>query len=559
MLSALSIRNIVLIESLDLSFSGGLTALTGETGAGKSILLDAFAMALGARGDGSLVRSGATHGQVTAVFDVPETHSVHALLTERGVEADGTLITRRTQSADGRTRAYINDQLVTVELLRRVGSALVEIHGQHDDRAFVDRGTHRDLLDAYGGLDQEKTITARAWENWKAAEAELRTHEEHLEKLRRDADYVHHALAELRELAPQPGEEAALAARRQIMMNSEKIADDLQSAYDAVSNDKSGIASVSAAARRLERQAAQAPEIVEPVVVAFERILIELGEAREAVEGALQKTAFEPRELEAAEERLFALRAAARKHQVAADKLPDLLAHFEQDLEELDADEDRLEVLRKMVGDAAGAYKSAAQVLSECRKCVARKLDAAVMEELAPLKLERAFFITNVRTSDSSEGGRSGLDQVSFDVQTNPGTAPGPIMKTASGGELSRFILALKVVLAARGSAPTLIFDEIDTGLGGATAFAIGERLHRLGQNVQVLAITHAPQVAASADCHMLISKNPVEGGDGETLLTRVTPLDRDHRREEIARMLAGSTITEEARAAATRLIGSGT
>lgn len=558
MLLALSIRDIVLIKSLDLTFNTGLTALTGETGAGKSILLDAFALALGARGDGSLVRSGVAQGQVTAVFDVADTNPAHDILKACAIEAEGTLITRRSQSADGRTRAFINDQPVTVQLLRRVGAALVEIHGQHDDRAFVDIRTHRDLLDAYGGLSQETKIVACAWENWKAAEKALKAHEERIAKIRQDADYVRHALGELSELAPQPGEEAALAVRRQIMMNAEKIADDLQSVLDAVNGDKSGIAAMSAAARRLERQAAQTPEMIEPVTAALERALIGLSEARDVVEDAMRQTAFEPRELEAAEERLFELRAAARKHQVPADKLPELRAHFEQELDRLETGEDQLEDLRQTVNDAAEAYKSAAHILSERRQTEAKKLDAAIMKELGPLKLERANFITEVRPLEQAQGGPSGMDQVSFQVQTNPGTAPGPLMKVASGGELSRFILALKVVLAARGSTPTLIFDEIDTGLGGATASAIGERLHRLGQNVQVLSITHAPQVAATADRHMRISKEPVAGSNGETMVTQVITLDSDHRREEVARMLAGATVTDEARAAAKRLIGGG-
>ncbi|GBF25232.1 DNA repair protein RecN [bacterium MnTg02] len=556
MLLALSIRDIVLIKSLDLTFNTGLTALTGETGAGKSILLDAFALALGARGDGSLVRSGVAQGQVTAVFDVADTHPAHDILKACGIETESTLIARRSQSADGRTRAYINDQPVTVQLLRRVGAALVEIHGQHDDRAFVDSRTHRDLLDAYGGLSQETKIVARAWENWKAAEKALKAHEEQIAKIRQDADYVRHALGELSELAPQPGEEAALAGRRQIMMNAEKIADDLQGVLDAVNGDKSGIAALSAAARRLERQASQTPEMIEPVAAALERALTGLSDARDVVEDAMRQTAFEPCELEAAEERLFELRAAARKHQVPADKLPELRAHFEQELDRLVTGEDQLEELRQTVNDAAEAYKSAALILSKRRQRAAKKLDAAIMKELGPLKLERAKFITEVHPLEPAQGGPSGMDQVSFHVQTNPGTAPGPLMKVASGGELSRFILALKVVLAARGSTPTLIFDEIDTGLGGATASAIGERLHRLGENVQVLSITHAPQVAAAADRHLRISKEPAAGSNGETMVTQVIALDSDHRREEIARMLAGATVTDEARAAAKRLIG---
>ena len=559
MLTALSIENIVLIDRLHLEFGAGLGVLTGETGAGKSILLDAFGLALGSRGEASLVRAGQARGQVTARFDLPESHEAIRWLAENDFDAyaGGELILRRVQQADGRTRAFINDQPVSVQMLRQTGARLVEIHGQHDDRAMTDAATHRRLLDCYGGLTADAEAVRRAWDAWRALEGELAEREAALAQARENAEYLRHTLDELEELAPEEGEEERLAEARQTMMNSEKIATELNAAFESLSGNNGAEERLSSALRRLERFGGG--ELVAPVVEALERVLAEAGEARDTIETALRDCAFSQADLERTEERLFALRALARKHRVTVDELPNLQAEFTKLLDDLAAGESALARLREEVKAARDHYHQLARELSAKRRVAADALDQAVLNELPPLKLEKARFITMLQPIDEDgvEGGPDGLERVSFHVQTNPGTAPGPIIKVASGGELSRFILALKVVLAERGSAPTLIFDEIDTGVGGATAAAIGDRLARLAEGVQVLAVTHAPQVAAHAQAHMRISKEPAPGEQGETMVTRVAPLDEPDRHEEIARMLAGAKVTDEARAAAKRLIGS--
>jgi DNA repair protein RecN (Recombination protein N) len=555
MLAALSIRDIVLIDRLDLEFRPGLCVLTGETGAGKSILLDAFTLAIGGRGDASLVRQGASQGQVTATFDLAADHPVLRLLADNGLEADATLILRRIQSADGRTRAFINDVAVGVQLLREVGRTLVEIHGQHDDRALIDPSGHRDLVDAFGGLSGQAEAVAAAWEAWRSAEDKRARHAAEIASIRANADYVSHALDELVSLDPQTGEEEALASRRQLMMHAEKIAGELNEALDAVQGEGTSGARLAAALRRIERQTGTGGALLASVAEALERVLAETEAARAKIEEALAATAFEPHELERAEERLFALRALARKHRVGVDDLPAFVARLETELAALEQGETRLDELTAASEAARDAYASAASSLSEARKEAAARFDEEVLAELAPLKLDKARLITRIETVSLHDGGPSGIDRVAFFVRTNPGTEPGLLMKVASGGELARVILALKVVLAARGSAPTLVFDEVDAGVGGATAAAVGERLARLGARVQVLAVTHAPQVAALANAHMLIAKEAVHGSQGETMATRVVVLDGERRREEIARMLAGQTITDEARAAADRLM----
>ncbi len=555
MLAALSIRDIVLIDKLDLEFGSGLSALTGETGAGKSILLDAFSLAIGGRGDTSLVRRGAAQGQVTAVFDLPAGHPVFALLADNGIAAEDALILRRVQGADGRSRAFINDASVSVQLLRQIGQALVEIHGQHDDRALIDPSGHRDLVDAFGGLSAEAARVAEAYDTWQQAEAERARHDSEIAASRANADYLSHALEELSQLKPERGEEEALASRRQLMMNAEKIAAELAEALDALQGEGTGGARLAAALRRIERQAAIAGPVLTPVAEALERVLAETNIARAKIEEALGLTAFEPNELERAEERLFALRALARKHKLMVDDLPALVERLETQLAAIDTSEARAGELVKAAQAARQAYETLAAGLSKARQKAAKRLDKEVAGELAPLKLDKASFITQIQTVELGAGGPSGIDRVAFWVRTNPGTEPGPLMKVASGGELARFILALKVVLAARGSAPTLVFDEVDAGVGGATAAAVGERLARLASRVQVLAVTHAPQVAAVANGHLLIAKEAVRGPDGEAMATRVAVLEGEHRREEIARMLAGQTITDEARKAADRLM----
>ena len=550
MLTRLSIRDIVLIERLDIDFAAGLSVLTGETGAGKSILLDAFSLALGARGDAGLVRQGVEQGQVTAAFDIAGDHPAHAVLSANDIAPEDQLILRRVQLADGRTRAFVNDQPVGVQVLRALGAALVEIHGQHDDRALVDAGTHRRLLDAYGGLEGPAGELVRLWDARRMAEEAVAAHRAQIERARREADFLRHAVEELRGLSPQAGEETALATRRTTMMQSEKVAEDLRDALAAVAGPLSPTPTFSSAVRRLERRKVQAPDLIEPAAKALDTALVAIEEARAHLERALVIADHDPQELERIEERLFALRGAARKYNVPVDDLAALAARYDSELALIDAGAEQLAKLEKSARAAEGAYRDAAATLSQKRKKAAEKLDKAVNAELKPLKLERAKFSTN---QEEVEPGPHGNDRIEFWVQTNPGTRPGPMMKVASGGELARFMLAFKVVLADRGSAPTLVFDEIDTGVGGAVADAIGMRLARLGGQVQVLSVTHAPQVAARADHHYLISKDALD--KGKRVATRVTELSSERRREEIARMLAGAEITAEARAAAERLI----
>ena len=552
MLARLSIRDIVLIDRLDIDFASGLSVLTGETGAGKSILLDAFALALGARGDVALVRQGAEQGQVTAAFELPSGHPVRALMAGNDIPAEDELILRRVQFADGRTRAFVNDQPVSVQALKALGTALVEIHGQHDERALVDAATHRRLLDAFAALESEAAEVERRWDERRVREAEVATHRAEVERAQREADFLRHAVEELRRLAPEPAEETALAEKRTAMMQAEKVAGDLRDAHEAVAGAQSPVPALSAAVRRLERRTVQAPALIEPAVKALDQALTALDDARAHLDTALRAADHDPRELERIEERLFGLRAAARKYNVPVDGLNALAARYAADLGLIDAGAERLAALEAAARDAAARYRTAATALSDQRKRAAEKLDQAVNSELNPLKLERAKFSTEIATEPEA-GGPHGIDRIEFWVQTNPGTRPGPLMKVASGGELARFLLALKVVLADRGSAPTLVFDEIDTGVGGAVADAIGLRLARLGRRAQVIAVTHAPQVAARADRHYLISKSALD--KGKRVATRVAEVAADHRREEIARMLAGAEITAEARAAAERLI----
>ncbi len=552
MLSRLSIRDIVLIERLDIDFAEGLAVLTGETGAGKSILLDAFALALGARGDQSLVRHGIEQGQVIATFDVARDHPARALLQENDIAAEDEFILRRVQFADGRTRAFINDQPVSVQVLKQVGAALVEIHGQHDERALVDAATHRRLLDAFAGLDADAGTVAALWEARRLAAVAADTHREQVERAKREGDWLRHAVDELTRLAPQAGEETALAERRSAMMQAEKVADDLRDANEVIAGANSSVPALAGVIRRLERRSPQAPQLVEPAVHALEVALSALEETRGHLEAALRSANADPAELERIEERLFALRAAARKYNVPVDDLAALARKYHDDVALIDAGEEQLKTLEQAAREADADYRIAAVALSKARTKAASALDKAVNGELKPLKLERAKFSTQI-DSDAAAAGPNGIDRVEFWVQTNPGTKPGPLMKVASGGELARFLLALKVVLADRGSAPTLVFDEVDTGVGGAVADAIGLRLAKLAAGVQVLAVTHAPQVAARADRHYLISKDALD--KGKRVATRVALVAAERRREEIARMLAGAEITNEARAAAERLI----
>jgi DNA repair protein RecN (Recombination protein N) len=546
----LAIRNIVLIDRLDLAFGPGLTVLTGETGAGKSILLDAFALALGSRGDGSLVRAGEAQGQVTAVFDLPSDHPARRVAAAQDIAVDGELILRRLQFADGRTRAFVNDEPVSLQAMRAIAHEIVEIHGQHDERALVDSASHRVLVDAYGGLRDQVQAVRAAHRLLRAGRDMHASEEARVGGARVEADFLRHAHDELAKLAPTGNEEEWLAERRTLMMQAEKVTADLRDAQEAIAGESSAVAGLAGVMRRLDRRRAQAPALIDPVVKAIDATLLALDGAQAALETALRETAFEPGELERVEERLFALRAAARKHGSTVDQLPALMEKFASELQNLKAGEARLLELKAAADSASDAYHAACEALSKARVTAALRLDKIVAKELPPLKLQGAKFSTDI-ARDNDTDSPDGYDRLEFRVQTNPGSRPGPLMKVASGGELARFMLALKVVVADRGSAPTLVFDEIDTGIGGSVADAIGQRLARLSSGVQVLAVTHAPQVAARADAHLRIEK----AASGKSVVTRVAVLDAEERREEIARMLAGATITEEARAAAGRLL----
>jgi len=552
MLARLSIRDIVLIDQLDLEFADGLTILTGETGAGKSILLDALSLALGARGDGALTRHGETQGQVTASFDLAPDHPVFAALANQGVRADGELILRRIQLADGRTRAFVNDQSVSAQTLRTVAAGLVEIHGQHDERALLDASTHRALVDAYGGHRGLVEATASASSALRRAESELEAERARVAAARAAADYARHAHEELTALAAQPGEEEALADRRQSMMQGEKVAADIREAHENLSGDSAILPVLSAISRRLQRRLPQAPGLIEPSVQALDEAMQALEIATQTVESALAACDFDPRQLEKCEERLFALRGMARKHATTVDNLPALARQYADEVAALEAGEVRIVALEAEARAAAARYASAAEALSSARVAAARALETAVNAELPALKLERARFAVALKRDDS-QNSPDGYDRAEFTVQTNPGSRPGPLMKVASGGELARFLLALKVSLAERDTAPTLVFDEVDSGVGGAVADAIGQRLGRLAAKAQVLAVTHAPQVAARSDQHFRIVK--IDVGKGERVATQVLALDGPARREEIARMLAGAEVTGAARAAAKSLI----
>lgn len=552
MLASLTVNDIVLIDRLGIDFDAGLTVLTGETGAGKSILLDALALALGARGDAGLVRTGVERGQITAVFEPAPDHPVQAALGENGIEPGSTVILRRTQTTDGKTRAFINDQPCSASLLRQVGAMLVEIHGQHDERALVRQEEHRRLLDAFGRLEPDVEEVAARFDALRTLEREVARLRQAVDSAAREADYLRASVEELEALAPEAGEEAALAERRQFLMRAEKVAGDLAEAREMVGGTASPIPGLVGLARRLERKSAELPGLLDETLAALNAALDHLELARLGLEAAVRSCEFDPNELERTEERLFALRAAGRKYQVGVEDLPAQAAEFAARLADVDLGGERLKALERSVGAALRSYQDAARTLSKGRADAAAALEAGVNAELPALRLEAASFIVRQET-DVNLVSPDGFDRVAFHVRTNPGTEPGPLMKIASGGELSRFLLALKVALADRGSAPTLVFDEIDSGAGGAVAEAIGRRLARLAERVQVLAVTHAPQVAAHARSHFLISKESL--AKGKRVATRVEPITGPARREEIARMLAGATVSEEARAAAERLM----
>jgi DNA repair protein RecN (Recombination protein N) len=476
------------------------------------------------------------------------------LLAEQGIDVEGDIVIRRIQMADSRSRASINDQPVSISLLRQIGGLLSEIHGQHDDRALVDVASHRDLLDAYGGLEPLAEKVGHTWQVWRNAVDVLDAQRERVRRAEAERDFLEHAVKELRDLSPVSGEEEALAQQRQLMMNAEQFSAAVIEARDALSGDGTLEGRLNAALRKLERRRDQALGKLDQLCTSLERVMLEMAEAQRAISSAEHVFTFDPRALEKAEERLFALRALARKHRVQVGDLANLLLRFEADLQSL---HDGGETLHRLMAEEHGARKSfetLAADLSRSRRAAARQLDKAVMAELPPLKLEKARFETLIEER-MEKPGPQGIDRVEFLVSANPGVPLGPLMRIASGGELARFMLALKVVLAAKGSAPTLIFDEIDTGVGGAVADAMGSRLHRLAKDLQVLCVTHSPQVAARARTHLLISKMEEVGGAGARMVTRVSLLSSKSRREEIARMLSGAKVTEEARAQADRLL----
>ena len=549
MLTLLDIRNIVLIESLTLDFASGLSVLTGETGAGKSILLDALGLALGGRGDPGLVRAGTDAARVTAEFSIGPDHPARALLVanEIDVEAGSPVIVRRQVKADGGSRAFVNDAPVSAGLLRELGALFVEIHGQSDDRGLLAARGHRALLDSFAGLVPQLAAVRATWSDWQDARAAEADAAARLEADARDREWLDHAVAELTALAAQPGEEAELAEARAAMQKGARLTDDLAAVDALLTGRDGGTDKLAQAARRLDRIGAEHPLLGE-AVEALDRALVEAGEAEAKLAAAVQALDADPARLEATETRLFDLRAMARKHRVEADALADLAEELKARAAALVAGTSSLKVLAAATRTASAAYGAAATALGAARMVAAVQLDAAVAAELAPLKLDAARFRTVVA---ATEPGPDGTERVEFEIATNPGAPFAPLIKIASGGELSRFVLALKVALAATGSAGTIIFDEIDRGVGGAVASAIGERLARLAVATQVLVVTHSPQVAARGAHQWRIAKAVVDN----VTRTAVVPLDPDHRREEIARMLSGADVTDEARAQAAKLL----
>ena len=547
MLLGLDIRDMLIIDHLSLEFSSGLNVLTGETGAGKSILLDSLGFVLGWRGRADLVRSGQDQGEVSAWFDLGPSHPARAVLQEAGIPIEDELILRRVNTRDGRKTAWINDRRVSGEVLRAVSEHLVELHGQHDDRGLLDPKGHRDLLDSFGGHDDMLTTVSAAYRALRAAEKDLRTAESAQEELRAEEEFLRHAVDEFQELAPEVGEEAELDSCRRLMQVAEKIRADIAHAAQALGREGAE-GMMSDAMRWLDGAADAAEGRLEEPLAALSRAMVELDDAAQGVEACLDALEFNPHDLELAEERLFAIRALARKHTVAPDELPTLAQDLTAKLDLLDMGAGGLKELNAAVAAAQAAYDEAAGVLSRARKSAAQALDLAMGAELAPLKMERAVFTTQVKDADPSA---TGVDQLDFVVATNPGAPAGPLAKIASGGELSRFLLALKVCLSRDGAQNTMIFDEIDRGVGGATADAVGRRLSRLAQDAQVLVVTHSPQVAALGDRHFQVAKQQ----SADMTLSRVELLSDTARVNEIARMISGDTITTEARAAARTLI----
>jgi DNA repair protein RecN (Recombination protein N) len=562
MLTALSIRDVVLIQRLDLSFGPGLTVLTGETGAGKSILLDSLGLALGARSEQGLVRAEAEQASVAAVFATPAAHPAFELLADQGIEAEDEIVLRRIVARDGRSRAFVNDQPVSAALLRRLGGLLVEVQGQHDQMGLADPAGHAALLDAFGVPEKLRAAAAMDWRALRDSSTALAAAREAIAAAERDRDWLMHAVDELARLAPEDGEEARLAEERQALQQGERRAEAVAAALAELApqsgrgRNAGPAAALRAAGRALQRliPANADPDTAnpaQPALAALEAAETALAEAETLLSRLAQDVEADPRRLEATEERLFALRAAARKHSVAVAELPALLASLQSRLAALETGAEEVSGLERRVAEARAGYVAACARLTEARRAAAARLEKAIARELPPLKLDRARFVAEVAPLPETGWGISGADSVRFLISTNPGQPPGPLARVASGGELSRLMLALKVVLAGGSTIPTLVFDEVDSGIGGATAAAVGERLARVAEGVQVLLVTHSPQVAARGAAHLRVLKQ-VAGGRAET---RVENLDLAERREEIARMLAGETVTEQARAAADSLL----
>ena len=559
MLQSLSIRDFVLIEKLDLTFArgpvsgplGGLGALTGETGAGKSILIDALGLALGARAESGVVRRGAAQASIAASFDLAKNHPAHAILVEQGLDDEDVLTLRRAISADGRGRAFVNDQPASVGLLRRLGETLVEIQGQMDQHGLLDMATHRGSLDAFAGLEKQGASVRAAWQAWRMAEQARADAEASAAAARRDEEFLRHAMKELKTLAPKADDEETLATERQMLRAGTALGEAVTQALGELEQGKGAVSALSTAHRLIERNVDKAAGRLDAPLAALERAMSEATEAQAQLETARDALEFDPARLEKIEERLFALRALARKHSVTVADLAALAEQMEAQLAALDDGEAGLKKLAAAAKAARAEYVTAAESQAAARRKGAGRLDKAVTSELAPLKLEKAKFVTEVAALSEADWSENGTDRVQFTVATNPGTPPAPIARIASGGELSRFLLALKVCLARMGDAATIVFDEVDSGIGGATAAAVGERLKRLAWDVQVLVVTHSPQVAAIADRHWLIRKTTTKTAAS----TDVLALDSKGRREEIARMLSGAEVTAEARAAADRLL----
>jgi len=554
MLASLSIRDVVLIERLDLNFGPGLSVLTGETGAGKSILLDSLGLALGMRAEAGLVRAGQAQASVAAMFQPPEGHPAFTILNEQGLEAEDILVLRRVLQADGRSRAFVNDQPVGVALLKRLAATLVEVQGQHDQVGLADPATHAALLDAFGALDAPRAKVSAAFRDWRRTEAALAEAEEAVAAALRDEEWLRHAVDELSTLAPEDGEEERLAQERQGLQQAERRNEAIASALSELQpRDRRSANPASAlrsAARALERLPAP-NESAQPALTALTAAQDALAEAERLLERLAVDALPDPRRLEVLEDRLYGLRSAARKHGVAVVELPQHLLDLRTRLAALDAGTGRVAALQAARQAARATYVAAGAALTEARKAAAARLERALARELPPLKLDRARVVIEVAARDDANWGADGMDRVTLLVATNPGQVPGQLVKIASGGELSRLMLALKVVLAAGSPVPTLVFDEVDAGIGGATAAAVGDRLSRVAERLQVLVVTHSPQVAARGAQHLQVAK-AVRGAKAET---RVTPLDAPARREEIARMLAGEVVTEAARAAAASLL----